>query len=305
MLVIAVACVLVFVVFSDDIFGGGAGKTPEQTVNRLLRAMENEDVDALFDLLDQEALSEVLGGISAEAAKEMIGSAMFSDESVKFSGIKMSTDDTGDTTATVTITEGTVTVKDSDGVETSEDVQDADEPVTFDLVKKDGKWYLDANSLSSLGGDSSGSSIDDTTVTTEGTTTTDGGPVITGQGTASSPEEAVEQFLSAMEDQDMVAVLTVMDPLTIEDALGVPLEQAEQLLAGELFNYDSLEFSGIKLSSEKTSDTTATVTITAGTVTITDSYGTTTEDVRDADEPVYFDMLEIDGFWYIDPYGLF
>jgi hypothetical protein len=64
--------------------------------------------------------------------------------SMKFSGIEMSTEITSETTATVTITAGIVTVTDASGETTSEDVKDADSPVTIELVKVDGKWYMES-----------------------------------------------------------------------------------------------------------------------------------------------------------------
>ena len=48
-----------------------------------------------------------------------------------------------ETTATVTIVEGKVTMSDGDGEDYTEDVSDADEPVSLDLVKRDGSWYID------------------------------------------------------------------------------------------------------------------------------------------------------------------
>ena len=67
--------------------------------------------------------------------------------SVKFSGIKMSTDETGDDTATVTLTAGKLTVTDENGDKDVSDVTEADSPPTIDLVKRDGAWYIDPASM--------------------------------------------------------------------------------------------------------------------------------------------------------------
>ena len=61
----------------------------------------------------------------------------------------METEDTGEDSATVTITSGSVTITE-DGESETEDVTESDEPVTFDLVKRDGSWYLDPYGLNML-----------------------------------------------------------------------------------------------------------------------------------------------------------
>jgi hypothetical protein len=145
--VIAVACGLVFGVFRTDIFGGGgAASTPEQTVRNMLSAMENKDADAILDIIEPGAMEELGGFMSEDALREAISSGLFEFESVKFSGIELSTEKTGDSAATVTIVKGSVTITE-DGESQMEDVSEADEPVTFDLVKTGGSWYLDPDSL--------------------------------------------------------------------------------------------------------------------------------------------------------------
>ncbi len=145
--VIAVALGLIFGVFKDDIFGGGgAASTPEQTVRNMLTAMENKDADTVLDLLEPGAMESLGGFMSEDALKEAMSAGLFEFESLKFSGIELSTEKTGETSATVTIIKGSVTITDNGEAQT-EDVSEADEPVTFDLVKIDGSWYLDPSSL--------------------------------------------------------------------------------------------------------------------------------------------------------------
>jgi ketosteroid isomerase-like protein len=142
--VVAVACVLAFVVFKG---GGGAASAPEQTVKRLFTAMENKDLDAVLDLMDPQLKASMPTGDALQAAKEEMRQTMFDYKSIKFSGIKMSTEMASETTATVTITAGSATRTDSDGQTTTEDVKDADTPATVDLTKQDGSWYLESSSL--------------------------------------------------------------------------------------------------------------------------------------------------------------
>ena len=148
-IVIAVACVLVFVVFKGDIFGGKAASTPEGTVKAMLSAFENRDVDAIYGLLDPDSLEQITAFMDEETFKETLSSALLETESIKFSNVEMETENTGDDSATVTITGGTVTVT-QDGETQTEDVTESDEPVTFELVKREGAWYLDPYSMDML-----------------------------------------------------------------------------------------------------------------------------------------------------------
>ena len=141
--VAAIACVLVFVVFA----GGDAAATPEQTVKRLFTAMEDKDADAVLKLMDPQMIKTLPTGDDLNAFKEQLSQNMFDYESVKFSGLKMSTEMTGDTTATVTVTGGKATATDSSGQTKVEDVTEAGAPVSVDLIKQGGSWYLDSSSL--------------------------------------------------------------------------------------------------------------------------------------------------------------
>ncbi len=158
--VIAVACGLIFGVFKNDIFGEGGGgngagaggaSSPEQAVRELIAAYENQDVDAMFALIDPSSKSALLQGQSEDLAKQLLRAAIFGQRSVKFSGIELSTHQTGDSTATVTFTAGTLTVTGPDGQEVTSDVSEAGKPLTVGLVKRDGSWYVDAGSIALIG----------------------------------------------------------------------------------------------------------------------------------------------------------
>ncbi len=142
-LVLAVAAVLVFVVFWGQISGGGG---PEQVAQKLLSAMEDKDIDAFFDVLSPGAIEELTGGfIGADLAKEMFKEELFTYESMKFEDVKMVSEISGDE-ATVSVTGGTVTITE-DGETTTEDVRYSDTPVEFYLIRQDGKWYLDPSTF--------------------------------------------------------------------------------------------------------------------------------------------------------------
>lgn len=143
LLAIVVACVLVFVVFYDDIFKGGDASTPEGAVTKFFDAMEDKDIDAVFEVMDMEALTGMLGDDYVDLAKEAMADELFGEGSISFSGIKLETEQTSSTTATVTVVEGSATITYDDGEKETEEIADSDDPVALDLTKKDGSWYID------------------------------------------------------------------------------------------------------------------------------------------------------------------
>ena len=326
LVVVVVACVLVFVVFRGDIFGGGAGKSPEQTVRSLISAYEHKDVDALFSLIDPQAKDSVLAGQSEDAAKQALKEAAFGAESVAFSGIKMSTNQTSATTATVTLIAGKATVTDENGEKTTSDVSEADQPPTLELVKRDGSWYIDPKSMSLLnGGGASGGTtsttetsgtgtttgLPETTTTESEDTTTSAAPTTTttvaDAGGANTPEEVVLGIFQAMEHKDIKSLILLLDPPLLKDVMnGEDLDTFMQTAETQLFDFQSVKFSDIEVKTTYTSDDEATVEVTAGTVTMVDSSGTPqTEDVTESSEPVTLDIFEENGRWYADPSNMF
>jgi hypothetical protein len=145
--IIALACILVFVVFHDDIFGGSAGSGPEQTVQDMFTALEAKNVDAFVALMDPQGLEQLsAAGMTVDQLKTMQAETM-TYESLEFSGVKLETKMADDgQSATVTVVEGVVTTVEN-GETTSEDVKDLADPQTFQLVLRDGKWYLDVANM--------------------------------------------------------------------------------------------------------------------------------------------------------------
>ena len=126
--------------------------------------------------------------------------------------------------------------------------------------------------------------------------------VFNGEGAAAgTPEQTVQQFFDALENKDMDAVLGLLDPTLLEGMPTDALEAAKEEMGSNLFDFQSIDFSGLKLSTDMTSDNTATVTVTEGTATVVDTSGeTTVEDVKDADTPVAVELIKKDGSWYIE-----
>ena len=145
--VIAVVCVLVFVVFEggDDKQTASVSndaKAVEKVVRQLFTAMEKQDAESLFSLMDPAVLGAVPEGEARDAAIAAVKSELATLGKMKFSGIQMSVEITSPTTATVTLTAGTATITDSSGKTTTEDIKDSSTPSTMDLSKLDGKWYI-------------------------------------------------------------------------------------------------------------------------------------------------------------------
>jgi hypothetical protein len=146
---IAVACVLVFAVFDDQIFDKQTG--PEKAVQTFLTVMEAKDIEGFMDLLPpatvqaMEAEAEAMG-MSVDAVKAFLAADVFDYDSMKFSDVKMDTTETGEGTATVTITGGTVT-KTANGETETKDVRDADLPLELPCVERGGVWYVDFENM--------------------------------------------------------------------------------------------------------------------------------------------------------------
>ncbi len=126
---------------------GGSASGPEQTVQTMLDAMEAKDVDAFFAIMDPEGLAQVeAGGLTLEAFKTMISREMTYD-SMEFTDVKFTTEIAEDgQSAVVTVVEGKLTTVVS-GESTTEDVKDSEEPQIYQLIQRDGKWYLDITSM--------------------------------------------------------------------------------------------------------------------------------------------------------------
>jgi len=145
--VIAVACVLVFVVFQDQIFGGAS--EPEQTLEDMFTAMENKDLDAFFALMDPQGIEQLEStGLMSEAdLKTLLGEQLTGYESIEFENVEMETEISEDgQNAVVTVVRGTLTMV-AEGKTTVEKAEDTGEPQEYYLVNRDGKWYMDIMSM--------------------------------------------------------------------------------------------------------------------------------------------------------------
>ena len=125
--------------------------------------------------------------------------------------------------------------------------------------------------------------------------------VATAAADVTSVEKAVRAAFAALENQDIDALLGVMDPAILGLLpAGEALDAAKAAIKAEMAAMGTMKFSGVEMKTEMTSPTTATVTLTAGIVTVTDANGqVTSEDVKDSTSPVTIDMVLQNGQWYM------
>jgi hypothetical protein len=146
--VLALACGLVFGVFWDKIAGDSTGAaSPQEAVESLMSLMENKDVEAYFDLWTPESLTAMQAqaaafGMNMADLKQAMSEDMFNYDSVEFTGVEMETVMADDNTATVTVTAGEVT-RVLEGESTTEPLLDPEAPSVFPVVRVDGRWYVD------------------------------------------------------------------------------------------------------------------------------------------------------------------
>ncbi len=129
--------------------GGSATSGPEKVVDTFLKAMEEKDAEMLLGTFAPSALEELedeMGGYYGDL-EELFGDILFSSyESMEFNGVKYDTEIDGDT-ATVKIVAGSVTIVDEYGDKSTEDIEDSETSTELELVKEDGNWYIDPNSM--------------------------------------------------------------------------------------------------------------------------------------------------------------
>jgi hypothetical protein len=127
--------------------GGDAATGPEKAVQTFFAAMEEKNIDKFMEIVDPATFQDATdAGLSMDALKAMLAEEMFTYDSMNFSDLKMETTSTGEDTATVRVTGGTVTMV-TDGQSETKSVLESDTPVELQLLQKDGKWYVDINSM--------------------------------------------------------------------------------------------------------------------------------------------------------------
>ncbi len=118
---------------------------------------------------------------------------------------------------------------------------------------------------------------------------------------AATPEQVTMRLFTALENQDLDAFLGLLDTTLVETfPTGAALDSAKAALKQDLAALGTIKFSDIELSTTMNDQTNATVTVTAGTVTVTSPDGkVTSQNVEDAPTPVIINLVLRDGGWYV------
>ncbi len=152
--ILVVAGIVVLVLWLTVWSGGEAGSgDPISLAEKYISAMEEGDVDAYFECFTEDFFSMEEFDFMEEMGMDVKGmiEMAFDFSEFRFDGYGLElVSESGDKAKVVT-TEGTLFIS-SMGFEEEYDL--ADEPMVFDMVKVDGKWYLTDDPMpGSMGGD--------------------------------------------------------------------------------------------------------------------------------------------------------
>jgi limonene-1,2-epoxide hydrolase len=117
---------------------------------------------------------------------------------------------------------------------------------------------------------------------------------------ASGPEKVVETFFKALERQDAKMLVSTMEPAFVDELKSILGSDYIQLLDEYFFEYfpEDLKITIRKMESDIKGDK-AEVTVIDGTMAWTDEYGDKiTEEAADADMDA-FELVKVDGKWYL------
>jgi len=153
--VLVVAGIVVLVLWLTMWKDGGGGGTgdPIALAEKYISAMETGNADSFFECFEPDYFS--MGEFSfleemGMDAREMIEMA-FEFTEFKFDGYALELESESGNTATVVTTSGTL-ITSALGFEEEYDL--ADDPLVFEMVKVDGRWYLSDDPMpGSMGGD--------------------------------------------------------------------------------------------------------------------------------------------------------
>jgi hypothetical protein len=286
---------------------GGEVVDPEQVVRAFYDAMQKGDAAAMVALVEAgnrkqlDDFAKANGFPDGEALLADYINTAFPLKDLLVTGLKMETDIKGDA-ATVRITSGKAVYTGPGGKKVEESYSDGGNvfgDAGFDLVKKNGRWYL---ALELAGSGQGGGQSGDGQGGGQSNGGQSGGGTFTGK---SEPEKVVDNYFRAMETKDARLLLSTFSPSSIAELQGqlseVGYTSIEDFFKEFFFSsYQSIEFQGIKYQTTIDGDK-AVVKVLEGKALIVDENGNaTTEDVLDAEVPVEIPMVREGGTWYID-----
>jgi len=118
------------------------------------------------------------------------------------------------------------------------------------------------------------------------------------------PEDTVQQFLTAMQNQDIDTIMAITvspEDLAAMEEAGVSADDVKSQMGEDVLGaFGALKFSDVTMESTQEGDE-ATVTITGGSVTV-EAMGVTLDlmQAKEAGFPTDFYLYKVDGKWYLD-----
>ena len=155
-----VVLVLWLAVWKDGGGGGGGSANPQALAQQYMDSLAAGDIDAYMDCFEEDFfLNEMQSnpfmeelGLTEEDIKEYAKMA-FEMMEVRFEGVKLEVTSETNDKATVVTTAGTSSISVM-GMEQELDL--AADPLEFNMVKKDGRWYLTENPMGATTGTDTG-----------------------------------------------------------------------------------------------------------------------------------------------------
>jgi hypothetical protein len=158
--VIVVAGIVVLILFLTVFSGGGGGTNdPIALANKYTNSLQNKDSASFIDCFDEAYMSDLasqMGGFNMDPKK--VVDMVLSASDFKFSGVQLQVQSQTGDSATVVTTAGHVNATIMGF--SSQDADLSANPLNFNMVKKNGRWYLTADPMENIDSSSSGSNSD-------------------------------------------------------------------------------------------------------------------------------------------------
>jgi zinc-ribbon domain len=156
--VVVVAGIVVLILFLTVFNGGGGGGTNDPTAlaNKYISALQNKNTDSYMDCFEADYFENMAGFTDYlnMDPKEMIN-MMLKVADFKFSDVQFKVQSQASDSATVVTTAGKGSVS---VMGMNRELDMAQEPLTFNMIKNGGRWYMTEDPLGGTGLGESGSS---------------------------------------------------------------------------------------------------------------------------------------------------
>jgi len=126
--------------------GGEEEDGQVELARRYMNALQDEDPQAYLGCIDPQYFMDM--GLAGDEAEEMI-EGYFKMLKVRFVDVKLALDESSEGRSLVVTTAGTLRIG---SLDYSGEIDLAEEPVYFYMVKKDGRWYLEGDPIDQVMG---------------------------------------------------------------------------------------------------------------------------------------------------------